>query len=196
MIKRLLVVGLIGVGAWQYWQSRPVSHAPGVLVAQTPQQFDIENAAAIDFHNYQLTPLAGFKLEARVLGVERYRLGREADLSPVDLALGWGPMSDDSVLRQLRISQGNRFYYYSWSDQPPIPLEQIIVHSANMHMIPADSTVEKQLDKVRPGSVVELEGQLVWARASDGWQWRSSLTRADSGNGACELVLVRSVRLR
>ena len=196
MFKRLLLVGLIGFGAWQYWHSRPVRHAPGVLVAQTPQQFDVGPAAAIDFRNYQLTPLAGFKVEARVLGVERYRMGREADLSPLDLALGWGPMSDDSVLRQLRIAQGNRFYYYSWQDQPPIPLEQIITHSANMHMIPADRGVEKQLDKVRPGSIVELEGQLVWVRAADGWQWKSSLTRADSGNGACELVLVKNVRLR
>jgi hypothetical protein len=43
---------------------------------------------------------------------------------------------------------------------------------------------------VRTGSVVRLEGYLVEARADDGWRWRSSLTREDTGNGACELVWV------
>ena len=29
--------------------------------------------------------------------------------------------------------------------------------------------------------------------AADGWRWRSSLTRDDSGGGACELVYVCSI---
>jgi hypothetical protein len=41
--------------------------------------------------------------------------------------------------------------------------------------------------------VVQLEGFLIEARRNDGWYWRSSLTRKDSGAGACELVYVTSV---
>ena len=37
--------------------------------------------------NARLRPLAGFSIEARVLGREDYRMGREADYSPTDLAL-------------------------------------------------------------------------------------------------------------
>ncbi len=196
MFKRLLVVALLGYGAWHYWHTRPIAHSPGIVVSSEPQQFDLGNTGAFDFKGYQFTPRARFKIQARVLGAERYSLGREAELAPVDLALGWGPMSDDRVLDRLKISQGNRFYYYSWETEPPIPQQEIVTHSANMHMIPADAEVEKQLAGVRRGSIVELEGQLVWIQASDGWQWRSSLTRADSGNGACEVVLVRSVQVR
>jgi hypothetical protein len=36
-----------------------------------------------------LTPLAGFSIDARVLSRRDYRSDREAELSPVDLALGW-----------------------------------------------------------------------------------------------------------
>lgn len=196
MIKRLLVVALIGYGGWHYWQTRPVSQAPGVLAPKDPQQFDIENASTFDFKGYQFTPRARFKIQARVLGTEHYKMGREAELAPVDLALGWGPMSNNQVLSRLRISQGNRMYFYAWDDAPPIPQQEIVTHSANMHMIPADSSVEKSLKAVRPGSVVEIEGQLVWIQSGDGWNWRSSLTRTDSGNGACELVLVQAIQVR
>ena len=59
-------------------------------------------------------PVAGFSIDARVLSREEYAVGREADLSPLDLALGWGPMRRDDVLSQLKISQGARFYTYRW----------------------------------------------------------------------------------
>ena len=43
--------------------------------------------------------------------------------------------------------------------------------------------------------VITLHGYLVEVRANDGWHWRSSLTRNDTGNGACELVWVESVEI-
>jgi hypothetical protein len=38
--------------------------------------------------------------------------------------------------------------------------------------------------------VVALSGYLVRVTAADGWHWNSSMTRSDSGHGACELVWV------
>lgn len=196
MFKVLLVLAFIAYGGWQWWTTRAVTPGPGVVVSQSPLQVDLPGAPEFSHRGYQFRPLARFRVEARVLGVERYRVGREAELAPLDFALGWGPMSDDKILDRLSISQGNRFYYYSWKDQPPIPPIQIVAHSANMHMIPADSEIGRQLVKVRVGQVVELSGNLVAIRASDGWQWRSSLSRHDTGNGACEVVWVKEVRIR
>jgi len=68
--------------------------------------------------------------------------------------------------------------------------------SANLHLIPADAGVERQLLAIRPGQRVRLGGLLVEATAADGFRWRSSLSREDSGNGACELVWVETVALR
>ena len=45
------------------------------------------------------------------------------------------------------------------------------------------------------GCAPDIEGLLVDARRSDGWSWNTSLTREDDGKGACELMLVRSVRV-
>ena len=143
--------------------------------------------------NARLRPLAGFSIEARVLGREDYRMGREADYSPTDLALGWGRMTDDAVLSQLDISQGGRWYRYRWTNAPPIPVAEIVRSSANMHMIPADDAVAAALDRIERGERVRIDGWLVEIDANDGWRWRSSLTRDDSGGGACELVYVCSI---
>lgn len=183
----------IAAGAWNHFSSGAVSRSDGIIAPDDPVQVNAPHARAFSVNGYEVTPVAEFSLEARTLSVEKYRFGREADLAPIDLALGWGPMSDTRVLDQLQISQGNRFYHYRWSDQPPIPVREIVEHSANMHMIPANEDVNKRLDAVRVGQVVRLSGYLVRVRAPDGWQWNSSLTRSDSGNGACELVWVEKV---
>ena len=59
-----------------------------------------------------------------------------------------------------------------------------------MHMIPADDGVKYQLEQVRVGQVVHIEGFLVDASRADGWHWNTSMTREDTGAGACELVYV------
>lgn len=131
-----------------------------------------------------------------MLDRSRYWVGRETDLSPVDLALGWGPMSRRSVLERLKISQAGRWYYYSWPSNPPIAPDEIKTHSTNMHMVPANDAVRRTILAVERGDVVELRGYLVSITAADGWHWRSSLTRSDSGDGACELVWVEQVTVR
>lgn len=148
-----------------------------------------------EFRGYQVQPLASFAVRARVLAREDYRLGREADLSPVDLALGWKRMADPKVYEPLNITQGGRWYRYSWREQPPIPVQEIVESSANMHMIPATPAVERALRQVKAGGYVRITGQLVQVSHASGWTWTSSLTRSDSGANACELVFVESVEL-
>ena len=99
----------------------------------------------------------------------------------------------DAVLARLDISQGGRWYRYRWRDAPPIPLAEIVRSSANMHLIPADDAVAAALRRIERGQRVRIDGWLVEVNANDGWRWRSSLTREDSGGGACELVYVCSI---
>lgn len=161
------------------------------MASQQPIQIS-SNSAEIMLNGYKITPLESFEIEARVLATEHYSLGREADLSPVDLALGWGKMSDEAILKDIKISQSNRFYYWR-VEEFPIPRREIETHSANMHMIPADESIEKTLKAVKSGQVVKLSGDLVQVNANDGWHWKSSLTREDTGNGSCELVYVKAI---
>ena len=188
----MLFVGLVGYGAYHAWDTRAVTHGAGEIAPNIPQQRNLASADAQNINGYQLTPLAKFSIEARVLASKSYSFGREATLSPVDLALGWGPMSDEAVLNKIDISQSNRFYFWH-VDAFPIPREEIETHSANMHMIPADGNIEQTLKSVRVGQVINIEGYLIEAKSADGWRWKSSLTRNDTGGGACEVMLVKSI---
>ncbi len=186
-LGRLLLIAAVAIGGYQYWHTHK-SHAPAVGVVAS---MDHEWSA----NGYRIIPLEEFNFEARVLHTEHYSMDREAQLAPVDLALGWGPMANPAVLEKVSISQSNRFYYWH-VDEFPIPRRDIETHSANMHMVPATAEVERALNSVRPGQHVTFSGYLIEARAPDGWRWKSSLTREDTGAGACELVWVEKLATR
>lgn len=188
----LAAVVVLG-GAVHGWRhGRPVHDDPGVLAPDPPEQVDLDTPAQLQRGDLTLTTRAHFELTARVLSREDYRFDEGASLAPTDLALGWGRMSDSAVLDRIRISQGGRFYHWHVDDFP-IPRREIERSSANMHIIPADAGVRGMLSRVRPGEVVHIEGFLVDARRPNGWHWDTSLTRDDTGNGACELVFVESL---
>lgn len=182
-------------GAWQRWSYRELHQPPGVLIEHAPQQQPLQNEQAeIVVDGFRLRPVAHYRIEARLLGRERYRMDAGAVLAPLDFALGWGPMSDSAVLDTLDISQSNRFFHVAWQ-QPPIPEREIMRNASNMHLIAASPSVGRALDRMRPGQRIELEGRLVNALRSDGWKWKTSLSRSDTGAGACELMWVEQARV-
>lgn len=193
IVAALAVIGSVAVGVNKYAGSHGGARLAGNAVYGEPEQDERVRRESFERKGYTIAPFARFTVRARLLSVETYRLGREADLSPIDFALGWNDMSNDAVLAKLSISQGNRFYFYRWENEPPLPPEVIVRSSANMHLIPASEAVRRQLERVPPGATVMLSGWLVDVSAADGWQWRSSRTRSDSGGGACELVFVEEV---
>ncbi|MCK4994330.1 MAG: hypothetical protein KAS13_04695 [Candidatus Omnitrophica bacterium] len=59
-------------------------------------------------------------------------------------------MSDETVLKTIKIWQKNRGYWWR-TREFPIPHREIEMHSANMHIIPADETVKEV-----------LKGEILW----------------------------------
>ena len=191
MTRRIFIFCVIALGylVIRDWESKPIEHPPGILVAERPVQVDLQ-ATTFMLDDYQLTRKASFEIRARVLSKEPYYLNRTADLAPIDLALGWGEMSDSAVLKQIDISQSGRWYRTKYDLPPPISEQQIVFNSSNMHMIPARKDIERSLKKLREGDVVFIRGYLVNVDHDSGWYWRSSMSRLDTGDGACELVYV------
>ncbi|MCH8244999.1 MAG: hypothetical protein IH951_01180 [Bacteroidetes bacterium] len=194
MKKGLIILAIFTIGFVVTFE-KEVKHGPGVLAPDDPVQIDIKPAASFLFNEYRLIPQADFSLTARILSKKKYGYGRESDLSPLDLALGWGRMSDESILESFSISQSGR--WYSWrSRELPIPAREVSNHSANMHIIPATDQLEKRLKRLKKGEIIQLIGKLVNVQADDGWRWKSSLERTDRGNGACELFYVESLTVK
>jgi len=184
--------------AWGQWEHRAVQPADGAIAPNEPLQSDANGAPTVVLGRWTLTPRATYDITARILGREDYRFDPIADLAPLDLALGWGPMSDNRVLKALRISQGARFY--SWrpvTESLPIDLREVTHHSANTHVIPANVSIASKLARLRRGGeVVHLSGLLVDGVRNDGMKIRTSLTRTDSGAGACEFLMVQHVQVQ
>lgn len=192
--KLFVALAAMVAGLLFLMNSGAIDRPPGVLAASEPLQRLVQKPA-FQHGDYRLTPLAEFDVEARVLSVEKYRTDGGARLSPIDFALGWGPMSDSAVLDHFRVSQGARFFTI-YPDEQAIDLKTALLNAANMHLIPASDTLDDQLKRVRPGNIVRLRGQLVSVLGPNNFTWTSSLTRADTGNGACELFYVESVERR
>lgn len=184
----VVVVSLTVVGC-EYAVSLPA----GVTAPTAPRQEKLTEAPVYVRGDFIVRPVASFELDARVLARQRYRFDRSADISPIDLALGWGPMSDQDVIDQIKITQSRRFYWWRVK-QYPIPRRQIIENSANMHMVPANDEVKEQLYSLRRGELITISGYLANV-TSDDFTWRTSTTRSDAGAGACEIVWVESVEV-
>lgn len=146
-------------------------------------------------HNYawKLTPRAQFQVVGRVLSRQTYSRDWQAEISPLDLVIGWGTLNDTKVDQWVRWSQSNRWYYYRWPEEAPYKEQYLRTHSSNIHIVPATESLEAVLLKIREDDKILLEGKLVDIEATsitERWRNQTSLTRTDSGSGACEILLV------
>jgi hypothetical protein len=194
-LPKLIVWPPLAGTVWCLWPAGELRHEPGVRLDREPVQQMISLQAVGNFKKYTITAVAAYAIEARVLHTKHYWADGN-DLVPYDVAVGWGAMSDQAVLDRLSISQGNRFFFYEWQNQPPIPRGEIETHAANMHVIAADKNVASAVKRLRRGEFVAMRGYLVNVSGPDGFCWNTSLRRDDTGNGACELFYVESIEAK
>ena len=192
MKKWFFLAVLAALFGW--WLHEPAAGWKGLPAAQAPRQTAHQLPPAFQHGDYTVTPLARYELKAVVLARERYQQDRGAGLAPVDLALGWGPMSAAVVINDLKISQSGRGYEYRWdAEGPPLEPDQIARNSANTHCVPSTPELRKKLLAVRRHELVTLGGYLVELTGPGGYRWRSSLTRDDTGGGACEVLWLTAI---
>jgi hypothetical protein len=186
------VLACIALLGWSPWRSQ-AAPLPGMLAANEPLQNETQETAW-EHGDYLITPLAEYEVTARVLSKKDYAWDKSADLSPVDLALGWGVMSDSGLLENLRISQSGRWFYVYWQNAN-VDVNQVMNHSANTHILPANADIARQVKNVKRDDIVQLQGYLVQVTKRDGFLWRSSLSRGDTGDGSCEVLWVTGVEV-
>jgi hypothetical protein len=78
----------------------------------------------------------------------------------------------------------------------PYSGSEIGLHSANTHIISANSNITAVLDEVQINDIIYLEGYLVNVITEiEGTTWfvDTSLTRRDTGDGGCEQLYVTKI---
>ena len=104
----------------------------------------------------------------------------------------------------LDISRSSRWYRYRWSDQPPLPPDEIAASSVNMHMIPGNDSAAQALAGVRRGErlrsrlrlrhhplLERVQSTLRAARISTGQSRVHGIPHAHQVTVACGCIEVR-----
>jgi hypothetical protein len=203
---KLMLIGLIVAGGlnW-YLHDREIRHPPGILVAEQPRVSDTDHPPWTSVEGLRYRPLKRLSIRARLLSRNNIALGSWDHISPVDLGLGWGSMSDSGIIEQLNIGQynapigGTRFLAFSIREDAPIRRwprarrDALFTQLTHVHAIPSDDAIGEKLAGLRPGQILTLEGQLVQIAGPRGHViLNSSLILGDR---SCEVMWVESLVL-
>ncbi len=185
----LIILFSLSIGLYQFFKYKPDY---SYIVENEPVQeniiYEIESFEKDDF---VIIPLKNYEIEARILSKKKYTIGEDSDFATYDLALGWKEMSDIHYLEKIKISQRNRWYYWRTKDRS-IPREIISYNSSNHHIVHANEKIKKQLSNLKEHQVIKMTGYLINAKNINypNIELKSSLTRKDTGAGACEVFYV------
>jgi hypothetical protein len=150
---------------------------------------------------FTIRPLYRYRIAGRIVGKDEYFLSPLDRLAPMDLTIATGEILRPEIFSQFTFRKYSRHFSYQYvfpGGTPPLSPQYIASHVSNSHLIFANDAVHAAARDARVGDMVEIEGSLVTVSGtgSDGrtWTWRTSTTRADQGEGSCELVYVERFR--
>ena len=175
------------------WISLCMLMAVGQAYASNQQpEYNIANGLSPSVSDQSISVLQPFHGNFRILGSKTYQDDEQAKFSPIDYAVSWGLFAKPEIARTISVQQYDRFL--NWKiDKLPVSPKQAIQMVSNMHIIPANPQIAEQIKQVQRGDLVQLKGDLVEIKDKD-LVWKSSLTRTDIGDGACELFRVNSIQ--
>ena len=175
-----------------------------------PTQTPLTNVPAFTFsrngYAYEVEPL--FKYVLRGLIVHRldyswFAIDRSEKAFPLDLCVIWGSNLSNGYYRAetIHFSQDCRWCWAQWHGQFGFRMDEL----SNNHLLVDNPALERQLQQLRTGDQIKLSGQLVNVKAratssvgqydSPVSVWNTSITRTDSGAGACEVIYVENIEV-
>ena len=175
----------------------------------------------VNGHRIKIIPQAYYKISGMVVAHNHTFIFRNDFFDSAalyDIGIVWGPLankkifkkyfkcySDKNELSQARVLYTSFKSYETYKqfkkDMPKISINNSFSHS---HLVPENRNVMAALLKIKDWSEVEIEGQLIDMEYKNKYgymqEYRTSTSRTDNGNGnrgygACETILVRSVKI-
>jgi hypothetical protein len=146
-----------------------------------------------DGYSWSFEPLYRYDISAYVFGVS-HKLASDFDgVMAADLGLLWGENARDGLYRHTELRVRMDWFRASWKDGYHFDMDS----AANTHIVTCDPAVYKKVRGVRMGDQVRVRGLLVGVNINKGGSGgpltaRSSVSRTDTGGGACEIVYVRA----
>ena len=204
LLWALLAASVLGGTRW-FLHDRADGHSDGALAPAEPElTVGSSRAEWNDGRGFHYRPLGRFGGRVVVVSRKNYSIGEFAHLSPTDLAIVWGPLSNPAEYSQLAFAQmgspfAGRFVFPEikrGSELARRPMTEVrdylLANLTHLHTIPADRDIAAKLAGIRPGQVIRFAGTLVEVTVPGGGRYTSSLALHDYD---CEIAWIEELAL-
>lgn len=161
--------------------------------ANRPEIFDIDYMGS----TYTIKPQANYTLYGLIVSMNNPTgLGDsyhdEKSFDTKDFCVIWGDNLDANKYKKVKF--WNVSWTCNWRYKTDIGWDNQKV--SNNHLITAHQHIRDQIEDIKVGDQIKLEGQLVnYVDSKTGFERKTSMTRADHGNTACEVFLVENLEV-
>lgn len=146
---------------------------------------------------YDVQPVAAYEISGLVVShnnikslADIYHDEDSVDLK--DICIIWGANLRNNDFQQVDFESNAWTCSYSYFGELRFQHNQV----ANNHLLAAEAAVQKTIRSLKIGDQVTLKGMLVnYRRGNTDYVRASSLSRDDTGNGACEVMFVEEVKV-
>lgn len=206
-LKYFLLLSLVLLGV-SLWQSTRLPE-PNELVSglqEEPQQrlvhmapFDVDSGGITytvkPLYSYDLTGLVVSKHNANAWWDYIHREWHD-ELNVTDLCVVWGNDVNSDIYQRTHFSSGQFVCYFEFDSQKDYEAFDQTAASNN-HLLSDNPRIAKLMRKVKVGDQVHFRGYLAEYSHNHGFPFKrgTSITRTDSGNGACETVYVEDFQI-
>ncbi len=199
----LLSFSILVMSFWNRDRLRDDMAVESYLTAE-PVQVETEReeqTASVGDYDYEITPLYDYEITGLVVSYRLHsgkhgvhRLTKD-NLNVADLCIVWGANATDLPLTEFKF--WNREFTCYVQTKSSAHWESFNGHElSNNHLITNDPDVRDAIRDVRIGDQVTIRGWLAeYRNVQTGGLRGSSTVRTDTGNGACETILVDDITI-
>lgn len=188
-----------------FWNRDTLSEDILVLdsLHQEPKQIvtdEAEFSLTIDNINYQIQPQYHYDLYGLVVSYRHHnsKFGLhklwQDHLNVTDLCVVWGENVLSAELHKLDFWNGQFTCNVKTGDTQAWNSFDMFKISNN-HLLTHDEFIRNQLEEINIGDQIRIEGWLASYSNDQGGFRGTSITRKDTGNGACETIYVNNVEI-
>lgn len=194
MVKYIALFIMFAAGYLLYY-NYPQTHGPGITAKEAPKIERVAWTESISFKGASLAPVKKIRGEVRVIKKKHYYFDELSRYSPLDALVGWKELSDERNLDYLYFTLNNRDYQLDYT-KPPVNLSLIAEQTDLWHLIPSNSEVEEQIDKLRNGNIIYLEGILVNISDATNYQFVSATELSNKNRKIGFNIWVEKIHIR
>jgi len=150
--------------------------------------------------DYRVEPLFSYELYGLVVSYRQHdgesSMHRWSNdhLNMADVCVVWSDTAFSPTLRKLKFWNG--IFTCNVQTRDSVAWSHFKMNQlSNNHLISADEFIRDRVGEIRVGDQVRIKGSLVRYGAAGGGLRGTSTTREDSGDGACETILVDELEI-